>query len=276
MLIHVTQQGLSFNKLLLGGAFYFAFNIALNYATRKDQTGVTVTNPETGETVKVPANIDDIPPFALRPALNEGVTPRAIPKKIAPIWPQDSHVDIIVTLSPSFNPAPIDQVREEYVVLQEKDFQLNNYSDKRVVETTFPVPKAVQNNGTLWGHFYIGLTGSNLDPHQPGFDPAKAYHFPWPLTQYLPKKKQAKTRNLLENAPEPEEPKVEEPSGPIITNHYHPNASFSFVPDGGVKDFAALTPQIRQYMRLESTGARDPTGQHGWYCKSSISSPGTT
>lgn len=236
---------------------------------RKDQTGIDATHPETGKIIKVPGNIDDIPPFEFRAKeLNEGATYRPIPKRVAPIWPQDTHLDVIVTLSSSFNPAPISQVPEEYVILIEKGFQLNNYSDKRVAEKTFPVPKSVQNNGTLWGHFYVGLPGSNLDPKQAGFDPTKAYHFAWPLTHYLPQKKVAKTRNLLDNSPEPEieTPEEEEHTGPLITNHYHPNASLSFIPDLGVKDLASLTPPVKQFFRLEATGARDGSGQNSWYC----------
>ena len=240
----------------------------MNYAMKKDQKAVTINNPKTGEPIKVPGNVEGIPPFELRPEfVDPGKIYREIPKNVAPIWPQDSHVDITVTLSQSFNPAPISSVPEEYLVLQEKEFHLSNNSDKRSIETTFTVPPAVQRNGTLWGHFYIGLPGSNLDPKQPGYDTSKAYYFTWPLTQYLPKKKVAKTRNLLENVPTNEEPEEKEPTGPIIANYYHPNASFSFVPDMGVKDFASIAPQMRQYMRLEATGARDGSGQHAWYCK---------
>ena len=154
--------------------------------------------------------------------------------------------------------------------MQEKDFHINNYTDTRTIETTFTVPKAVQHNGTLWGHFYIGLPGSNLDPKTPGFDPGKAYHFTYPLTQYLPKKKVAKTRNLLDDMPAPvEEEEEDEPSGPIIANYYHPNTTLAFVPDMGVKDLAQFPPAAKAFMRLESTGARDGTGQNGWYCKCS-------
>lgn len=257
------------NKLLLGGAVYFGFNMAVNYATRKDQTGVKINHPDTGEIVTVAGNLEGIPPFEFRQReLDEGAKYRHIPKKIAPIWPQDSYVDIIVTLSQSFNPVPISETPAEYLVLHEKEFHLNNYSDHRVDEATFKVPPAVQKNGTLWGHFYIGLPGSNLDPKQPGFDPAKAYHFAWPLTQYLPKKKVAKTRNLLDNVPAPDEkePEEEEPTGPIIANYYHPNHTFSFIPDMGVKEFEQIPPAARSFVRLEATGARDGTGQNGWYC----------
>lgn len=264
------MQGFSFNKLLLGGTVYFGLNFALSYFLRKDQTSVTVTNPDTGKAVTVPGNLDDVPAFQLRPKeLAEGVVARKVPRKIAPIWAQDSHVDIIVTLSPSFSPIPIDKTPADWIVLDERNFHMNNYSDKRAIDTTFKVPKAVQNNGTLWGHFYIGLTGSTLDPKQPTFDSDRAYYFTWPLTQYLTHKKPAKTRNLLENAPESADDEVEEENtGPIVTNHYHPNASFAFVPDMGVKELASIPPAARQFTHLESTNARDKSGQNGWYCES--------
>lgn len=261
------QGGFGFSKILLGGVVYFGINAAMNYGNQKTQVGVTVTDPRSGSQVTVPGNLAEIPPYQLRPSeLDEGAKYRALPKKIAPIWAQDSHVDIVVTLSPSFNPVPISQTPEEYVVLQEKEFHLNNYTDKRVIETTFTVPKAVQNNGTLWGHFYIGLPGSNLDPKTVGYNPGEAYHFAYPLTQYLPKKKIAKTRNLLDDLPERvEETPEEEVKGPILANYYHPNASFSFIPDLGVKEFNMLPPVAKHYLRLEATGARDGTGQNSWY-----------
>ncbi|KAJ8128768.1 hypothetical protein O1611_g4866 [Lasiodiplodia mahajangana] len=150
------------------------------------------------------------------------------------------------------------------VALRETGFQLGDFNDKRSAETLFNVPTSVQNNGTLWGHFYFGLTGTTLDPNEPGFNPATAVHFTYPLTQYLPKKKEAKTRNLLEGKVEVvEEP--EEVVGPIIANYYHPNTSLSFIPDTGVLNFPQLPPAVQQFLMLESTGARDGSGQNSWY-----------
>jgi hypothetical protein len=185
----------------------------------------------------------------------------------------DGYVDIIVTLSDSFNPTPIAKTPAEFRVLREDRFGIGNYSDKRSVDTTFKVPRAVQNNGTLWGHFYVGLSGSVLDPKEPGWDPATAYHFVYPLTQYLPKKKVFKKRNLLEDMPtqdlEAEKEEAEAGGkGPIIASFYHPNASFSFVPDTGVMEFPQTHPAVRQFLQLEATGARDGTGRNSWYCES--------
>jgi hypothetical protein len=92
-----------------------------------------------------------------------------------------------------------------------------------------------------------------------------------PLTQYLGKKKFVQKRNLLEDMPTHEpEPVEEDASGPIIANYYHQNASFSLVPGLGVKDLDSIHPALKTFLRLEATGARDGSGQNGWYCMSLI------
>jgi len=205
-----------------------------------------------GNVVQIPANTGDIPDYQLRPAtLDPGATYNRIPQRLAPIWPTDSAIDIVVTLSDSFVPKKIASVPQEMVALRETGFKLGNYSDRRTAETVFDVPASVQNNGTLWGHFYFGLTGSNLDPNEPGFDPTTAVHFAYPLTQYIPKKKEIKTRNLLEERVKTDEAPEEEATGPIIANYYHPNTSLSFVPDTGILNYPQLPPAVQQFLVLE-------------------------
>jgi hypothetical protein len=264
------------NKLIMGAVAYFALNTVLNQVFKKTQTGKQVQDAE-GNTITVPANTDNIPPYLLRPKqLDEGAEYAYIPRNIAPIWPMDSYVDIVITLSDSFVATPIKQTPHEYLALSEKEFKLGNYSDKRSIDTTFKVPKAVQNNGTLWGHFYIGLSGQQLDPQEADFDPGSAYHFVHPLTTYFPKKKVFKTRNLLEGTQgsDPEVEKEEEAAGKgvLVANYYHPNTSLSFVPDLGVMEFPQQPPAVRNFIRLESTGARDGTGKNSWYCERRLQS----
>ncbi|KEZ39731.1 hypothetical protein SAPIO_CDS9688 [Scedosporium apiospermum] len=253
-------------RLLLGGGVYLLINLAMGWYFAKEQNGIQVTDPA-GNIITVPANTEDIPPYLLRPkTLDSGATFRNVPNKVAPIWPMDSYLDIIVTLAPSFNPDPISETPADMIVLDEKRFQLSNYSDKRSYDGNFAVPDRIQHNGTLWGHFYIGLSGSELDFLQPGFNPASAYHFTYPLTHYLPKKKIAKTRNLLDDLPPPVvEEEEEDTAGPVIANYYHPNITLSLIPNSGVMDYANQHPAVRHYMHLEPTGARDGTGQNSWY-----------
>lgn len=255
-------------KMAQGLVMYFGMNFVMKqFMGSKQQT--TITTDENGQAVQVPvATVGDIPAFSARPQqLDEGAVYNQIPQRVAPIWPSDSNIDIIVTLSDTFRPIKIASVPKQYVALRESNFKLGDLKDARTAEVEYTVPKAVQNNGTLWGHFYVGQAGANLDPMEPGFDPATAAHFAYPLTQYFPKKKVSKTRNLLEEKVEEEKLEEEEPEGVVIANYYHPNTTLSFV-DLGVVQYSSMHPATRRFIHLEATGARDGSGQNSWYCKS--------
>lgn len=224
----------------------------------------------TGQSVQVPVNTGDIPAYALRPSkLDDGAQWNPIPQRIAPIWPDDSALDIIITVSPSLRPTPLKDYAEENIVFNVQGYNLGNWSEYRAVDTTISVPRRVQNNGTLYGHFYVGLHGqsTNLDPTQKPYDPAKAYHFAYPLTRYIPKKKISKTRSLLEtkNATKVEEVE-EEHAGPTqIGNFYHPNTTVSFVPGTGIMNYPTTHDAAKHFITLEPRGARDGSGQNSWY-----------
>lgn len=155
---------------------------------------------------------------------------------------------------------------KQSLLIDEKNFKFGDYNENRVIETEFAVPKVVQNNGTLFAHFYVGQSGSVLDPTVPGYDVAKAYHFVRPLTRYFPKKKIAKTRNLLSDMPERDIETEEEKAAPkVIASYYHPNMTISMIPDTGVVSYPSMHPGPRGFFQIEGTGARDATGQHSWY-----------
>ncbi|TGJ79085.1 hypothetical protein E0Z10_g9681 [Xylaria hypoxylon] len=262
------EQGSSiFSKIAQGVIVWFGIQMLMKqFVGGGNQTKTVTTKDPDGNAVQIPANTGDIPAYQLRPAtLDQDATYNRIPQRLAPIWPTDSAVDIIITLSSSFVPTKIATVPEEMIALREFGFKLGDSSEKRSAETVFDVPTSVQDNGTLWGHFYIGLTGSNLDPKESGFDPATAVHFTYPLTQYLPKKKEAKTRNLLEDRSAALDEPVEGVTGPIIANYYHPNTSLSFISDSGVLNYPQIPAATQQFLMLESTGARDGSGQNSWY-----------
>lgn len=157
----------------------------------------------------------------------------------------------------------------DWLVLEEQDFELGDWNDHRELHSTFTVPPAVRENGTLWAHFFVGQSGNLLDPMLPDYDPTKAYHFLKPLSQYLPKKKLVKTRSLLGSSSAVNDTtaaqRVEDTESPSIVSYYHPNITFSFIPDAGVIAWPTYHPALRQYVRLESSDARDSSGQNGWY-----------
>lgn len=154
---------------------------------------------------------------------------------------------------------------DSVLVLQEKNFTIGNYSDTREVETTIKVPKQVQNNGTLFAHFFVARTGHQLDPTAKDYNTADAVHFLRPLNQYLPKKKAKKLKNLLASSEEVDEEEEDDTPSVQTVSYYHPNFTISMIPDSGTQRFAQLQPAARQYVQLERTGARDLSGKNGWY-----------
>ena len=221
-------------------------------------------NTNNASTNDAPSANGPIPAFDDRPAELTG-SYNPIPQNIAPIWPTNSSLDISILVSSSIVVPELEKVDPSMLVLQETDFGLEDWKESREIDTTFKVPTEVQHNGTLYGHFFIGLHGSTLDPAASGFDPTKAYHFARPLNQVLPKKKIRKTKNLLSGS---NETNTEEdiPKAPRqLGSFYHPNFTMSFIPDSGSTSYVSMHPAVRQFVQLEATGARDSSGQNGWY-----------
>lgn len=155
---------------------------------------------------------------------------------------------------------------KESLLIEEKNFKFGDYKENRIIETSFTVPKAVQQNATLFAHFFVAKSGKVLDPTLPDYDLGSAYHFVRPLTRYLPKKKIAKTRNLLSDMPEKDIETEEEKKAPkVIGSYYHPNFTLSLIPDSGVVNYPSMHPGPRSFFEIEASGARDATGQHSWY-----------
>lgn len=177
----------------------------------------------------------------------------------------NSSLDIRMYVSPSLVMPALSSLPKESLVLEEKNFRIGDYKDKRDVQTTITLPKQVQQNGTLWAHFYVALTGHQLDPVAKDYDIATATHFFRPLNQYLPKKRVRKLKNLLDKANETDAAVDEKPHGLQIASYYHPNFTVSIIPDTGVQTWESIHPSMRKNMNLEPTGARDQSGQNGWY-----------
>ncbi|KAL4779994.1 cleft lip and palate transmembrane protein 1-domain-containing protein [Aspergillus varians] len=206
-----------------------------------------------------------IPAFADRPARSEIENYSAIPDTIAPIWPSDSSLDISIYVSPSVVVPSFKSLPSSSLVLDEKKFGLGNYSDVRDVETTIQVPKEVQQNGTLWAHFFVGLSGHQLDPTAKDYSTDTAVHFLRPLNQYLPKKKVKKLKNLLTGADEAKEEEDDQTPKVSIASYYHPNFTLSVIPDSSNMKYRQINHAVRRHTQLEATDARDASGQNGWY-----------
>ncbi|KAI9831963.1 MAG: hypothetical protein M1826_002691 [Phylliscum demangeonii] len=210
------------------------------------------------------------------PAFDERLHPveaqstyNVVPQEISPIWPLGTPLDISLYVAASLSMPALKTVPSERLIAQEKAFKIGDYSDKREIHTTFAVPKESQYNGTIWGHFYVAVSGHVLDPLEKGYDPSKAYHFVRPLSHYLVKKKVVRAKKLLGGSNGTEKAdgasRSSSADGPTIAAYYHSNFTVSVIPDSGVLAFPSMHPATRQYVQLESTGARDASGQNAWY-----------
>lgn len=188
-----------------------------------------------------------------------------IPQSIAPIWPTNSSLDIRVYVSPSLAMPALNHVQASSLVVEENDFQMGNFSDSRVIETTFPVPHEVQKNATLWAHMYVALHGHSLDPRASDYNVKNAYHAFRPLNQILAKKKVVRTKKLIGGGEDEADDVAPIGASATFASYYHPNFTLSFVPDSGVMSYPQIQPAARQWLTLETTGARDDSGQNGWY-----------
>ena len=196
------------------------------------------------------------------PEIDYSITPMAV----RPFWPTNTSVDVSMYISDSLIIPPLHRMPSENLVVSEKGFPLDGKSEPRELHTSFSVPKHVQDNGTLWAHIFVGQAGAELDPASQQYDPTKAYRMLRPLTQYLGRKKQHKTRNLLEAQDEVEiEEQVEEDNSPTIASYYHPNFTLSFIPDAGQVVMNSLHPAVKQFYTLDQTNSRDESGKYGFY-----------
>ncbi|RMD43458.1 hypothetical protein DV735_g1678, partial [Chaetothyriales sp. CBS 134920] len=202
--------------------------------------------------------------FNDRPPIASIANYSAVPYNIAPIWPTDSLLDLQIYVSPLLTLAGSPTSIDGTLVLDEKAIKMDDYKTVRQVNTTLEFPVEVQHNGTLWAHFFLGLSGHALNPLSSQFDPSTAVHFHRPLTQYLPKKKVRKLKNLLDKS-ESTESEPEAPQGLQIGSFYHPNFTVAIIPDSGIQNWQSMHPALRKNIVLEPTGARDVTGRNGWY-----------
>lgn len=206
-----------------------------------------------------------VPSFEARATGDELKVFNPIPQNIGPIWPMNSSLDLSIYISHTQIMPALKSVGSKRLILQEKAFTLGDWTENRKIDTTFDLPRQAQTNGTLWAHFYVALHGHVLDPAARDYDASKAYHFFRPLNHILPKKKPVKTKKLLSASEEPEDVIDDNRDSPTSGSFYHPNFTMSFIPDSGVQMYPAMHPAVRRHIELESGGARDASGQNGWY-----------
>ncbi|KAJ9657350.1 hypothetical protein H2198_004361 [Neophaeococcomyces mojaviensis] len=243
------------------GIFILMQVVMRQFFSGSSSTSTSTGGPGSGSGSGAPSAVGN---FADRPAINEVANYSAVPNMLSPIWADDSTLDIRVHVSSKLQLPPLASLPAESLVISEDNFKIGDWQYNKEFQTTITLPTEAQHNGSLFAHIFAGLHGYELDPSSTHYDPAKAAHYVKQLNHYIPKKKVRKERNLLEKTEETELA-PEEPVGPQIASYWHPNFTLAVIPQTGVQNWRSLHPGLRKDILMEPTGARDASGQNGWY-----------
>lgn len=239
-------------------------SIALFLALQAGIKYFTSGGPQTGSTDAAGAGgVSGVGSFADRPDVSTVTNYSQIPYNLAPIWPADSALDIRVHVSPNLQLPPLASLPADSLVVSEDNFKMGDYKYSRDYNTLINLPTEVQNNGSFYAHIFAAIHGHELDPTSASYDTASAAHYVKQLNHYLPKKKVRKERNLLDK-PGEQEVEPEDPT-PQVSSYWHSNFSLAVVPGSGVVNWRSMHPGMRKDILMEPTGARDASGQNGWY-----------
>ncbi|KII95289.1 hypothetical protein PLICRDRAFT_128949 [Plicaturopsis crispa FD-325 SS-3] len=140
-----------------------------------------------------------------------------------------------------------------------------DWQESRTAEYQVNLPEAVQNNGSLWADVFLVKDGASPDPTDPSFDPKSVHHVRKLLTQYLPKVKVRKEKNLLggnTDGQADDEEEVEEKT--VIASHWHSNLTLALISDDVAVPYGTLPPPLLEHVQLASN-ERDATGTQGFH-----------
>ncbi|KAK5097352.1 hypothetical protein LTR70_002602 [Exophiala xenobiotica] len=236
-------------------ALFLAVQVGLKYFTGGQQTA----SNDAGGT----GGVSGVDSFADRPEISTIANYSQIPYNLAPMWAADSALDVRVHVSPKLQLPPLASLPPDSLIVSEDNFKMGDYKYNREYHTFINLPTEVQNNGSLYAHIFAALHGHELDPTSPSYDTASAAHYVKQLNRYLPKKRVRKERNLLDKS---EAAEVEpEDKTPDVSSYWHSNFTLAVVPGTGTVNWRSMHPGMRKDIVMEPTGARDASGQNGWY-----------
>lgn len=125
-----------------------------------------------------------------------------------------------------------------------------------------------ENGSQIFAHVIVARSESVARNE---WDHTHAFQIVRPLVKYLPKKKVVKVKKLLGGGKEDEEKEKEveevvpEQTGPTTAAYWHSNFTLETIDNAEELAYRSIPGVLRQHVALEASGARDATGQNGWY-----------
>lgn len=122
-------------------------------------------------------------------------------------------------------------------------------------EINFPLSNNVQNNGTLWLHVYVVLSGQSPNPSDKNYNAIYTIHRFKQLNKFK-KRSYKKTHNLLTGetqATEVEQDKIKNNIKQEILSHWHPNLTINIIDDHTPWQPGHVPGPLKDYINFEST-----------------------
>jgi hypothetical protein len=143
----------------------------------------------------------------------------------------------------------------EKPVVVEKSIKFGDWNDIRRSSFEIECPESVQNNGSLFGHFYMVESGAHLAK----LPSERIIYHRKLLTRYMPKRKETKKKNLItsdeSSLDEKQEPVIQEEGPQPIVSYWWRNISLNIVANDQPIP-SKLPPLVLKNVRLDSTGTK--------------------
>ncbi|XP_015788653.1 cleft lip and palate transmembrane protein 1 homolog [Tetranychus urticae] len=122
-------------------------------------------------------------------------------------------------------------------------------------DTTIPISKRVQNNGSIYIHVYVTKSGHHPDPKNPTYSEFFTVHQRQQLNKYK-KRRYSSTHNLLTGQTSASKESIEKVAQNIkeeIISHWHPNLTINIIYDQTPWVQGRVPSPFDQYIRFDIT-----------------------
>ena len=166
-----------------------------------------------------------------------------IPKVLMPSFKLGTKMDLYFYLDQHSEFSAFDDLAK--LALKEQNITFGDYNDLREREFKIKCDSMLQNNGSLYAHFYLIPAGTKLDSTT---DLDNVIYHQKPLARLMPRKKVVQKKNLL-NGAETLEAEVTDDKEWI--RYWWPNVTLSIVAND--KPITNLPPQIMQKFKTDKS-----------------------
>ncbi|KNC96940.1 uncharacterized protein SPPG_07763 [Spizellomyces punctatus DAOM BR117] len=179
---------------------------------------------------------------------------KGVPNALLPLWEYGRSTDLHVFLAENEYLSSLEQAN---LIWKESNIVYGDWEERRK-DLQIDAPESVQNNGSLYAHIFLTVSGHSPDRKDQTFDEESTLYYRKQLTRYMPKKKVKKMKSLVSKAEDADVQELQEEDDntneeTTIISYWWPNVTISII---NSKDPipAATPPQLMRNVRTTHEG----------------------